>query len=103
MEAEKHQMSLPAAKTVPSLLDSARLLLVARTAASPSSSGCRRGRDAAMPRGDAACVGARSARGAGTVVVLLYVGARFRPQLPPLNSPNNRHGDGARNLGNRPM
>uniref|UniRef100_A0A8R7PXI0 Uncharacterized protein n=1 Tax=Triticum urartu TaxID=4572 RepID=A0A8R7PXI0_TRIUA len=103
MEAEEHQTSLPAAKTVPSLLDSARLLLAARMAASPSSSGCRHGRDAAMPCGDAACVRVRSARGAGTVVVPLYVGARFRPQLPPLNSPNNLHGDGARNLGNRPM
>ena len=30
MEAEEHQTSLPAAKMLPSLLDSARLLLAAR-------------------------------------------------------------------------
>lgn len=42
-----------------------------------------RGGVAAMPRGDAARVGARGPRGDAAVAAPLHVGARLRPQLPP--------------------
>ncbi|KAE8793203.1 hypothetical protein D1007_32210 [Hordeum vulgare] len=54
-----------------------------------------------MPRGDATCVGARSARGAGTVAAPLYVGARLRPQLPPRVPRFAQHHGGAHGRGYR--
>lgn len=56
-------------------------------AAAAARRGGRRGRGrggvAAMPRGDAARVGARGPRGDAAVAAPLHVGARLRPQLPP--------------------